>query len=239
MVSRKKRKAARENVQKPRHVQAALKNNDNNFEQPSAGDDEDFQPTIKQPRKFQNHESMCFIMIGVLSSVLSQHTIRGACRQGTLDIDVTQYNKLNTHVVTQCNFCGIERRFWTAPKNFSEASLMAAKYCGIKTGQLESFGRCINMGFTNNNGKQFSVNLFEENTQELNRKQNIQLDEMKKVDENKKLEALLADKTAELELAADGMYPIRTNSGICVSSIMAKINGQWKIIGNDTKNGKF
>ena len=52
MVSRKKRKAARENVQKPRHVQAALKNNDNNFEQPSAGDDEDFQPTIKQPRKF-------------------------------------------------------------------------------------------------------------------------------------------------------------------------------------------
>ena len=143
MVSRKKRKAARENVQKPRQVQAALKNNDNNFEQPSAGDDEDFQPTIKQPRKFQNHESMCFIMIGVLSSVLSQHTIRGACRQGTLDIDVTQYNKLNTHVVTQCNFCGIERRFWTAPKNFSEASLMAAKYCGIKTGQLESFGNRI------------------------------------------------------------------------------------------------
>ena len=62
---------------------------------------------------------------------------------------------------------------------------------------------------------------------------------MKKGDENKKLEALLADKTAELELAADGMYPIRTNSGICVSSIMAKINEQWKIIGNDTKNGKF
>ena len=112
---------------------------------------------------------------------------------------------------------------------------MAAKYCGIKTGQLESFGRCINMGFTNNNGKQFSVNLFEENTQELNRKQNIQLDEMKKGDENNKLEALLANKTAELDLAADGMYPIRSNSGICVSSIMAKINGQWKIIGNDTK----
>ena len=33
----KKRKAARENVQKPRHVQAALKNNDNNFEEASAG----------------------------------------------------------------------------------------------------------------------------------------------------------------------------------------------------------
>ena len=39
---------------------------------------------------------------------------------------------------------------------------------------------------------------------------------MKKGDENEKLEALLADKTAELDLAADGMYPIRTNSGICV-----------------------
>ena len=44
---------------------------------------------------------------------------------------------------------------------------------------------------------------------------------MKKGDENKKLEALLADKTVELDLAADG------------------INEQWKIIGNDTKNGKF
>ena len=126
MVSRKKRKAARENVQKARHVQAALKNNDNDFEQPSAGDDEDFQPTIKQLRKFKNHESMCFIMIGVLSSFLSQHTICGACRQRTLDIDVTQYNKLNTNVVTH-----------------SEASLMAEKYCEIKTGQLESFGNRI------------------------------------------------------------------------------------------------
>ena len=44
--------------------------------------------------------------------------------------------------------------------------------------------------------------------------------------EDVELEALLADKTAELDLAADGMYPIRTNGGICVSSIMAKINGQ-------------
>ena len=143
MVSRKKRKAGRENGKKARHVQAARKNNENNSEEASAGEDEDYQPSIKQPRKFHNQESMCFMMIGIFSSFLSQHTICGACRQGTLDIYVTQYNKLNTYVVTQCNFCGIERRFWTAPKNFSEASLMAAKYCGIKTGQLESFGNRI------------------------------------------------------------------------------------------------
>ena len=91
------------------------------------------------------------------------------------------------------------------------------------------------MGFTNDNGKHFSINLFEEKTQDFNRKLNIQLDEMKKSDEQKFLETLLADKTADLDLAADGMYPIRTNSGICVSSIMAKINGQIKIIGNKYK----
>lgn len=239
MVSRKKRKAARENVQKARHVQAAQKNNENNSEQASVGEDEDYQPSIKQPRTFHNQGSMCFMMIGIFSSFLSQHTICGACRQGTLDIDVTQYNKLNAHVVVECDFCGKKRRFWTAPKNFNGAALMAAKYSGIKTGQLESFGRLTNMGYTNNNGKQFSVNLFEESTQELNRNQNIQLVEMKEVDEHKILETLLADQKAELELAADGMYPIRTNSGACVSSIMAKVHGQWKIIGNKTKNGKF
>ena len=156
-----------------------------------------------------------------------------------MEVDVTQYNKLNTHVVMQCDFCGIERKMWTAPNNFYEAALMAAKYSGIKTGQLEKFAKLTNMGFKNDNGKHFSVNLFKENAQEMNRDLNIKLDEMKKADEQKFLKEVLADKTAEVEFAADGMYPIRTNSGICVSSIMAKMHGQTKIIGKYIKNGKI
>ena len=239
MVSRKKRKAARANVRKARHVQAAQHNNENIFEEPTAGDDEDFQPTIKRRRKFHNQRSMCFMEIGVLGSMFSKYATCRVCNQGTLDIDITQYNKLNTHIILVCGHCGIEHREWTGPKNFNESALMAAKYSGIKTSQLENFARLLNMGFTNDDGKHFSVNLFKENTQQMNRDLNIKLDEMKKADEQKFLEEVLADKTAEVEFAADGMYPIRTNSGICVSSIMAKRNGQTKIIGKNIKNGKI
>ena len=226
--SRKRIKAGKKNIQK-RHD--ANKNNEIEYEASSAGDDDEYQPSIKCRRKFQNQRSMCYMEIGVLESMFSKYATCRACNQGTLDIDITQYNKLNAHIILVCNYCGIEHREWTGPKNFNESALMAAKYSGIKTGQLENFARLTNMGFTNGNGKHFAVNLFKENTQEMNRDLNIKLDEMKKDDEQKFLEEILADKTAEVEFAADGMYPIRSNSGICVSSIMAKRNGQTKIIG--------
>ena len=232
--SRNRIKAGRKNIQK-RHN----KNNENDFEASPAGDDDEYQPPIKRRRKFQNQASMCFIMIGVLESIFSKYVTCRACNQGTLAIDITQYNKLNTHIILVCDFCEIENRIWSGPKNFNESALMAAKYSGIKTGQLESFARCLNFGFTNDNGKQFSVNLFEANTQELNRKQNIQLDKMKQANEQQILDEILADKTAEVELAADGMYPIRTNSGACVSSIMATVNGKTKIIGNKCRKTVF
>ena len=230
--SRNRIKAGRKNAQKQ---YATQQNNEVDFEASSAGDDYEYQPSIKRRRKFQNQGSMCFMMIGVLEAMFSKYVTCRACNQGTLDIDITQYNKLNAHIILICDYCGIENRIWAAPKNFNESALMAAKYTGIKNGQLESFARLTNMGFTNDKGKQFTVNLFEANTQELNRELNIKLDEMNQADQQKILENLLADKTAELELAADGMYPIRTNSGICVSSIWAKINGQTKIIGNNSK----
>ena len=226
--SRKRIKAGKKNIQK-RHD--ANKNNEIDYEASSAGDDDEYQPSIKCRRKFQNQRSMCYMEIGVLESMFSKYATCRACNQGTLDIDITQYNKLNAHIILVCNYCEIEHREWTGPKNFNESALMAAKYSGIKTGQLENFARLTNMGFTNDNGKHFAVNLFKENTQEMNRDLNIKLDEMKKDDEQKLLEEILADKTAEVEFAADGMYPIRSNSGICVSSIMAKRNGQPKIIG--------
>ena len=178
---------------------------------------------------------MCFIMLGTLQLMFSEYATCRACKKGTLNIDITQYKKLNTHIVLICDFCGIEHRKWTSPKNFNESAMMAAKYTGIKTGQLENFAKLTNMGYTNDNGKHFAVNLFEASTQEMNSELNVKLDEMKKADEQKFLETLLADEKADLELAADGMYPIRTNSGACVSSIMAKINGQRKIIGKDYK----
>ena len=234
--SRNRIKAGRKNAKKQ---WASKSNNENDFDASSAGDDDEYQPSIKRRRKFQNQRSMCWTEMGVLESIFSKYCTCRACNIGTLNIDITQYNKLNAHIILICDHCGIEHREWMGPKNFNESALMAGKYSGIKTGQLENFARLTNMGFTNNNGKHFAVNLFKENTQEMNRDLNIKLDQMKKADEQKILEEVLADKTAEVEYAADGMYPIKSNSGICVSSIMAKINGQNKIIGKNIKNGKI
>ena len=45
--------------------------------------------------------------------------------------------------------------------------------------------------------------------------------------------------TEKVQLAIDGMYPVRNDSGICVSSVMARVNGAKKIIGKSYKKHSF
>ena len=60
-------------------------------------DDDEYQPAIKRRRKHQNQRSMCFIIIGALESMFSKYVRE--CYQGTLDIDIAQYDKLITHLI--------------------------------------------------------------------------------------------------------------------------------------------
>ena len=88
--SRNRIKAGRKNAKKQ---WASKSNNENDFDASSAGDDDEYQPSIKRRRKFQNQRSMCWTEMGVLESIFSKYCTCRACNIGTLNIDITQYIK--------------------------------------------------------------------------------------------------------------------------------------------------
>lgn len=242
MVRSRRRQAGLENAQKCRHVQAASqrreqlereRNERENNDSAAGSDDENFEPPIKQSRHVQNSFTLCFIVISFLESILSDLVVCKECLQGTLQVTVLSFSGYNAHLAFTCNNCGVEHKKWTGPKNLTEAVFMAAKFAGIKLGQLGNWSKCMNMGFTNQNGKHSTVTVKSNKAQKINETLNIRLDEMKKEDENQLHQSLMnnGNKDENLTLAIDGMYPIRNNSGICVSTVMAKINGKCKIIG--------
>ena len=231
--SRKRQKNGRINGAKARQVRNAIERAAiERDQQDAAGSDEDFAPPAKPQRKFQNNSSMCLIENGIINSILKELTLCRECRQGTLQCDITSYSCINANLVFVCDHCGIERYKWSGPENINQAAIMATKYAGIKMRQLENWATCMNFGFRNNNGKDYVVNLSEEKTTKINEEVNIKLDEMKKTDEAELGYQLQQQKDKdEVELASDGMYPIRNDSGICLSSVMATIDGTKKIIG--------
>lgn len=195
-----------------------------------AGDDYD--PQIRQQTRLPNDSSVCLMLIGVLNSILKDFALCKECREGSLQCNVTSYGCLNTKLVFQCDNCRVERTRWSGSDKINQAALMSAKFSGIKLRQLQNWATCMNFGFRNHQGKDFAVNLSKPKTTKMNEEINIKLDTMKMSDENMLCEKLLdANDKENVELAIDGMYPIRNDSGICLSSVMATINGTKKIIG--------
>ena len=204
----------------------------NNYESDADGSDDDYDPPTKQPRKFQNQSSSFLMVVSVLNSILKDFTVCRECRTGHLQCDVTSYSCLNTNLVFECGHCKIVRKKWSGPTNISQAAIMAAKYAGMKMKQLQYWLSCMNFGFKNDNGKNYCVNLSKSKSIQYNEDINIKLHEMKEKDEAMFHQQLLEQtNNDQVELAIDGMYPIRNDSGICLSSVMAKINGTRKIIG--------
>ena len=232
--SRKRQKNGKINGAKARQVRNAIERAaiERDRQDHAAGSDDDFEPPAKQKRKFHNNSSMCLMQNGVINSILKEFTSCRECHQGTLQCDITSYSGINANLVFVCDNCGIERYKWSGPDNINEAAIMATKYAGIKMRQFENWATCMNFGFRNNNGKDFTVNLSKTKTTKINEDINIRLDEMKKTDEEA-LRQQLCERTdkEQLELASDGMYPIRNDSGICLASVMATIDGSKKIIG--------
>ena len=234
--SRKRRKAGLINNLKTERMQALARaqlDSENEC-------NDNYEPPAKQERRFENQSSVFLMVISVLNSILKDWTICRECREGYLQCDVTSYSCMNTNLIFECNHCRIKRKKWSGPTNISQAALMAIKYAGIKLKQLQRWATCMNFGFKNNQGKQFTVNLIEAKTAKINEDVNIKLDKMKTADEALICQQLLAQKdTEQVQLAIDGMYPVRNDSGICVSSVMATVNGTKKIIGKSYKNTLF
>ena len=127
--------------------------------------------------------------------------------------------------------CGKEKRIWAAPENFDEACLLACKLSGIKQGQIQDFMTIMNFGYQNDHGQTFTINIYGRRLTRVSQVLDIKLDCMKKADEQMFFnQILVATDTEVVKVETDGMYPIRNNSGICVSSVMGSINGEKKII---------
>ena len=238
--SRKRQKNGRINGAKASQVReaiarAALEREQQERErQDAAGsDNDDFEPPTKQSRQVRNSSTLCFIVIGFIESILSDLVVCKECLQGTLQVTVLSFSGYNAHIAFTCDNCGVEHKKWTGPKNITEAVFMAAKFAGIKIGQLGYWSKCMNMGFTNQKGQHFTVSVTSKKAESTNEQLNIQLDQMKNENENQLQQSLIesGNKDESVTLAIDGMYPIRNNSGICVSTVMAKFNGKCKIIG--------
>ena len=232
--SRKRQKNGKINGAKARQVRNAIERRaiERDQQDHAAGSDDDFEPPAKQQRQFHNNSSMCLMQNSVINSILKEFTSCQECHQGTLQCDITSYSGINANLVFVCDHCGIERNKWSGPENINQAAIMATKYAGIKMKQFENWATCMNFGFKNNNGKDYVVNLSETKTTKINEEVNIQLDQMKKADEAELFQQLQGQPDQDkIELASDGMYPIRNDSGICLSSVMATIDGEKKIIG--------
>ena len=229
--SLKRRWAGQLNVQKSARYQLSQTNDEVNSEHLAAGDDDNYEPPTKTARH-DNSLSLCLMVIAHLQSILSDFNVCIKCKKGTLQVTPLSYNGHNTNLNFACDYCSFQRQQWTAQENVTDAVYMASNYAGIKSGQLEKWSQCMNMGYTNQKGQYIAVTCKSKKAEQVKEKLNIKLDEMKKTDENHFLQLLLDGQgTDDIKLAVDGMYPIRNNSGICLSTVMAKINGKCRIIG--------
>ena len=179
----------------------------------------------------RNKRSMFFMSLEVLQCILNGTTCR-ECNNGVIQVDITSYNIFNANLLLQCDFCKKEKSQWSGPDNLNKAVFMAGKFTGIKKGQLGNFTKCLNFGFVGQNGKKWTVNVRKDHAVELNRQLDISLDKMKIEDQKGILEEVKAasDKSM-VKLACDGYYPIRKNSGVCVSTAMVSVNGTSKVLG--------
>ena len=196
----------------------------------TSSDPEWEQPTDKSTRVFRNQKSMFFMSIEKLQDILNGTTCR-VCNRGVIQVDIASYNIFNANLLLLCDFCKKENFQWSGPQNLNKAVLMACKYTGIKKGQMGNFSRCLNFGYQLQNGKTRSVNVDEKNTYTMNGELDKALDQMKIHDEKTLLEEIksVEDKSI-VNLACDGYYPIRKNSGICVSTVMVSMNGTSKVL---------
>ena len=191
-----------------------------------------------QPRRVDNSPSMLFMNMMRLEMILDIAS-NCVCGSPKYKPDVSSYQGFNCNVLLRCN-CGNTKRMWAAPENFDQASLAACKLSGIKTGQIQQYLTCLNFGYTNNEGKSYTVNMWKPRISKMSQDLDIKLDGMKKIDEQSFLNQILSSNdTKEVEIATDGMYPIRNNSGICVSSVMSTVDGVKKIICKSKKYSNF
>ena len=182
-----------------------------------------------QPRRVDNSPSMLFMNMMRLQMILDAAS-NCVCGSPQYKSDVSSYQGFNCNVLLRCK-CGNTKRMWGAPENFDQASLAACKLSGIKTGQIQEYLICLNFGYTNNEGKSYTVNMWKPRISKMSQDLDIKFDGMKKIDEQNNLNQLLSSNdTKEVEISTDGMYPIRNNSGICVSTVMGTVGGVKKII---------
>ena len=182
-----------------------------------------------QPRRVDNSSST-FIMTLLMLQMVIDAASSCDCNFPNYKVDVASYKGFNCHLVLICK-CGNQKRIWAAPGNFDEACLLACKLSGIKQGQIQDFMTFMNFGYENDKGQTFTVNVYGPRLTTLSQDLDIKLDTMKKKDESDMFNQILGSKdTKVVHVSTDGMYPIRNNSGICVSSVMSSINGEQKMI---------
>ena len=182
-----------------------------------------------QPRPYDNSSSSFIMTILMLQTVVDAASWCD-CNMPNYKIDVASYRGFNCNLLLVCK-CGNEKRLWAAPENLDEGCLLACKLSGIQLKQIENFMTFMNFGYTNQRGQSHTVNVYHDRIRNLSQALDIKLDEMKKTDEQNLFDQILASSDIKVvEISTDGMYPIRNNSGICVSSVMGTINGVKKII---------
>ena len=182
-----------------------------------------------QPRNNDNSSTSFIMQLKMLQMVVDAASTCD-CSRPRYKIQIASFQGFNCHLVMTCS-CGNQKTIWAAPENFDEACLLACKLSGIKQGQIQDFMTFMNFGYENDNGQTFTVNIYGRRLTRLSQELDIKLDCMKKQDEEKFFNQILAATDTEVvKVETDGMYPIRNNSGICVSSVMGSINGEKKII---------
>ena len=227
----KQRKANQKNAKKGGHHQNFTKSNDDqndDFSDDNNDSDQDFY-CGPQPSQADN-SSTSFIMQLKMLQIILDAASNCECNRPRYKIQIASFQGFNCHLVMTCT-CGNQKRIWAAPENFDEACLLACKLSGIKQGQIQDFMTFMNFGYQNDNGQTFTINIYGRRLTRVSQELDIKLDCMKKADEQKFFNQILAATDTEVvDIQTDGMYPIRNNSGICVSSVMGSINGEKKII---------
>ena len=183
-----------------------------------------------QPRQVDNSNSMCFMKLKMLQTMIDAAS-QCDCGSPKYNVDISSYQGFNCNIQLTCK-CGITKRIWAAPENFDKACLAACKLTGVKKGQIQDLLLCLNFGYQQDKHHSYTINVYAPRLVKLSQDLDIELDKMKQADENFFLRQILSSpETDVVKVETDGMYPIRNNSGICVSSIMGTVNGVKKILG--------
>ncbi|CAG5080206.1 Oidioi.mRNA.OKI2018_I69.PAR.g9504.t1.cds [Oikopleura dioica] len=184
-----------------------------------------------------------FIYHSRLSKIVNKLACPKCTNVGSFDVNFTKMNLLNFYIVISCSRCKKwTSGSWLLPDKFNEA-FQAAKTCvGIVDAQINRFLALIGMSGKAKNGEERMPDFHHSSStaQDLQNLVDGKIIELAKKSMLAARNSLVSEarkfKAKSMQVAVDGCYNDtghkRNSAQACIVSVVAKVRGLWKIIGN-------